>query len=429
MASIRKRGNSYLLVVSMGYTPDGRRRNPQQKTVKPPTGLTPKQTEKWLQEQAMIFEMSCKKMNPDIDRSITLEKYTEIWLQTIAPDKLAKSTLVREKQDIERFNPYLGSYKLVDLRPEHFRSLYAKLRKQTNKATGKPLSEATVEGVHSCLCGILSDAMEGGYLDHNPAWRTYKYAGQKKEKKIADDETVKQLIQALETVSILYETYFKLIIATGMRRGECCALKWEDINYAERSIHVCRNAVKTTGDEIIVREQTKDDYVFRRKGMKLPMTPSTFTWRFKKIFKANDLPTDLNVHSLRHTAASLFIASGTDVGTVAGLLGHSQPSTTLDIYTHAFDKNKKSGQPDYAKQLGDLSYFPKSSVRLRYASKVEIQTNSYKNSVRSDDFTEFLVRPARFERPTYRVGVFRHQRIKCCVFKERSAFGENVRLF
>lgn len=181
-------------------------------------------------------------------------------------------------------------------------------------------------------------------------------------------------------MSILYETYFKLIIATGMRRGECCALKWEDINYAERSIHVCGNAVKTTGDEIIVkapktkagnryvyfsaemesllreyetfcaaemerydrREQTKDDYVFRRKGMKLPMTSSIFTWRFKKILKANDLPTDLNVHSLRHTAASLFIASGTDVGTVAGLLGHSQPSTTLDIYTHAFDKNKKA---------------------------------------------------------------------------------------
>ena len=90
------------------------------------------------------------------------------------------------------------------------------------------------------------------------------------------------------------------------------------------------------------REQTKDDYVFRGKGMELPMTPSTFTWRFKKILKANDLPTDLNVHSLRHTAASLFIASGTDVGTVAGLLGHSQPSTTLDIYTHAFDKNKKA---------------------------------------------------------------------------------------
>ena len=64
---------------------------------------------------------------------------------------------------------------------------------------------------------------------------------------------MKKLIRALEAGSILYEAYLKLIIATGMRRGECCALKWEDLNYAERSIHICRNAVKTTGDEIIVK--------------------------------------------------------------------------------------------------------------------------------------------------------------------------------
>ena len=108
------------------------------------------------------------------------------------------------------------------------------------------------------------------------------------------------------------------------------------------------------------RKQTKDDYVFRRKGMKLPMTPSTFTWRFKKILKANDLPTDLNVHSLRHTAATLFIASGTDVGTVAGLPGHSQPSTTLDIYTHAFDKNKKA-----ASQSGKCSHTRKAQSYQR----------------------------------------------------------------
>ena len=37
-----------------------------------------------------------------------------------------------------------------------------------------------------------------------------------------------------------------------------------------------------------------------------------------------------------------WIAGGADVATVAGLLGHSQPSTTLDIYTHAFNKNKKA---------------------------------------------------------------------------------------
>ena len=51
----------------------------------------------------------------------------------------------------------------------------------------------------------------------------------------------------------------------------------------------------------------------------------------------------LNIHSLRHTAASLMIAGGADMmATAAGILGHSQLSATLDIYTHTFDKNKKA---------------------------------------------------------------------------------------
>ena len=94
-----------------------------------------------------------------------------------------------------------------------------------------------------------------------------------------------------------------------------------------------------------------DDYVFRRNGYRLPMTPSTFTWRFKLILKKHGLPEQLNVHSLRHSNASLLIANGADVATVAGLLGHSQPSTTLDIYTHAFDKNKKAASEVLQKGL------------------------------------------------------------------------------
>ena len=380
MASIRKRGSSYLLVVSMGYDYKGNRIKPKQRTVHPPEGLTNKQKEKWLNEQAILFERECKGLPQEVDRSITLAKYTELWLQTIAPGKLAKSTLARDRQDIHRFLPVLGHYKLTELRPEHFRQLYADLRKVKNLKTGKPLSECTVEGVHACLCGILSDAMEGGFLDHNPAWRTYRYAGKKKEKVIADEATTQRLIAALEEESLKYETYFKLIIATGMRRGECCGLQWGDINWQERSIHIQRNVVKVTGEGIFAKEtktaagdryvyfslemesllkefqrecawetETYDgrkledaDYVFRRHGYRLPMTPSTFTWRFKLILKKHGLPPALNVHSLRHTNASLLIAGGADVATVAGLLGHSQPSTTLDIYTHAFDKNKKA---------------------------------------------------------------------------------------
>lgn len=316
MASIRKRGNSYLLVVSMGYDFDGKRRKPQQKTVHPPEGLTPKAKEKWLEEEAALFERQCHNEPMKVDKAITLAAYTELWLREIAPAKLVKSTLARDKQDIDRFMPYLGGYKLTDLKPEHFRNLYAELRKQKNSVTEKPLSECTVEGVHACLCGILSDAMEGGFLSHNPAWRTYKYTGKKKKKQnVADKETTQKLIAALEEESIKYETYFKLIIATGMRRGECCGLKWCDVNFKEKSIHICRNVVKVTGEKVIVkepktaagdryvyfsaemasllkeyrkfcaqeteiydeRELSTDDYIFRRHGMELPMTPSSFT--------------------------------------------------------------------------------------------------------------------------------------------------------
>ena len=143
MASIRKRGNSYLLVVSMGYDPEGHRLKPQQKTVHPPEGLTPKAKEKWLEEEAALFERQCKNQPLTVDKSITLAEYTAYWLGHIAPGKLAKSTLARDRQDIDRFLPALGSYKLTDLKPEHFRNLYATLRKQKNSVTGKPLSEST----------------------------------------------------------------------------------------------------------------------------------------------------------------------------------------------------------------------------------------------------------------------------------------------
>lgn len=84
----------------------------------------------------------------------------------------------------------------------------------------------------------------------------------------------------------------------------------------------------------------------------LDMCPSTFTYRFKLILKANNLPLDLSVHSLRHTNASLLISQGVDVRTVASLLGHAQASTTLDIYAHAFDKNKRKAQEKLGKAIG-----------------------------------------------------------------------------
>ena len=71
MASIRKRGpNSYMLVVSMGRGVDGKRKSPKEKTVHPPEGLTPKALEKWLQEEAALFERECKNLPEQLGSNV-----------------------------------------------------------------------------------------------------------------------------------------------------------------------------------------------------------------------------------------------------------------------------------------------------------------------------------------------------------------------
>lgn len=390
MASIRKRGsNSYLIVVSRGYDYEGNRLKSVQKTVKPPKEYTPKQAEKWVKEQAILFEREVQHTPEPVNHSITLAKYIEHWAADIGPKKLADSTFRRDEQDIRRILPTLGNYKLTDLRKEVIRDFYEQMRHSPRLDGRGNLSEKSVEGLHNTLCGILSAAVDEGYLTHNPAWRCYKPKGKKKERLVADEETVKKLITAFEGQSMKYETYFKLVLATGLRRGEACGLKWSDINWRKRTIHVQRGVVKlshqesitkdpktSSGDRMVYlskemcqllkawrkecewdRQQTanetvdEDDYLFRQPNGK-PMCPSTFTYRFKLILKANNLPLDLNVHSLRHTNASLLIAQGVDVRTVASLLGHAQASTTLDIYAHAFDKNKRKAQEKLGKAIG-----------------------------------------------------------------------------
>ncbi len=318
----------------------------------------------------------------------TLAKYIDHWLAEVAPDKLAKTTYSRDRQDVRRILPALGHYKLTDLRKEVIRDFYEEMRKAPKLTDGKPLAEKSVEGIHNTLCSILSDAVEEGYLLHNPAWRMYKPQGEKKERPVADEDLVQQLVTALEEQSLKYETYFKLVLATGMRRGEACGLRWSDINWKKRSIHIQRNVVKLSREPIFVKppktasgdrvvyiskEMAKllkswkqqcawdrkqndevlqeDDYLFRQPNGD-PMVPTTFTFRFKKILRQNGLPENLNVHSLRHTNASLLIAQGVDVRTVASLLGHSQASTTLDIYAHAFDKKKREAQEKLGQVMG-----------------------------------------------------------------------------
>ncbi len=96
MASIRKRGsNSYLIVVSRGYDYEGNRLKSVQKRSKA-TQRYLKQAEKWVKEQAILFEREVQHTPEPINRSITLAKYIEHWAADVGPKKLADSTYQRD---------------------------------------------------------------------------------------------------------------------------------------------------------------------------------------------------------------------------------------------------------------------------------------------------------------------------------------------
>ena len=80
-----------------------------------------------------------------------------------------------------------------------------------------------------------------------------------------------------------------------------------------------------------------------------PIHPDSITGWFHRFIEKNNFP-KISIHSLRHTNATLLIAGGTDIKTVANRLGHSTPATTGNIYAHAI----KSADEAAAQKLNDI---------------------------------------------------------------------------
>ncbi len=166
-----------------------------------------------------------------------------------------------------------------------------------------------------------------------------------------------------------------LCLYTGLRLGELCALKWEDIDFENRLISVSRTVqrlsvedyhaktmlLETTAKsryskreipvlqevlELLPQFQNGKEYVF---GGDKPVEPRTMQNHFKQIQKEAGTE-DKNFHTLRHTFATNCIERGTDPKSLSELLGHSDIQITLNRYVHPSMEIKR-------KHLGSLSLF------------------------------------------------------------------------
>ena len=158
-----------------------------------------------------------------------------------------------------------------------------------------------------------------------------------------------------------------ICLYTGIRIGEMCGLKWENVNLQEGFIVINKTVQrismgKGTSEIVVdvpktessVRTVFMPDFLtgiledFKRSpsiyvlsGLNVPKEPRILQYRFKKVLKDCGIR-DVPFHSLRHTYASLCIKKGFDVKALSELLGHSTVNLTLDRYVHTSDEIKKS---------------------------------------------------------------------------------------
>lgn len=253
--------------------------------------------------------------------------------------------------------------------------------------TGKPLAAKTVLHHHRLISSMLSTAVEWGILFSNPCDRTKPPKVERKEPKYLDEIQAATLLDLLETEDTEYKTIIRLLLFTGLRRGELLGLEWSDIDFEKATLQVCRSSLylpdrgifeddtkNATSNRIIKLSQTaindmkayklyQMEHSFKigdqwKGSQKIfttaegkPLHPDTLSRWFSNFIKAHsDVLPPVTIHSLRHTNATLQIAGGVPLTTVAKRLGHADTVTTSRIYAHAI----KSADEAAAETLENL---------------------------------------------------------------------------
>jgi len=215
-----------------------------------------------------------------------------------------------------------------------------------------------------------------------------------KERKRKDGSGKEYSVKSYTTtrkISPMWKAFFYIAIYGGFRRGEMVALNWEDIDFEKRSIQITKSVTKTRTKGQIVKDPKTSKSVreirlpgecfeilsdWKKEEIKLMwklgsawegyrgkdfdlnsvfirldngerVDVDTPTHKFKEIIQMYNeslkedeedlrLP-EIRLHDLRHTSATLLLASNTDIETVSHRLGHSKASITLDVYGHALE--------------------------------------------------------------------------------------------
>jgi integrase len=304
---------------------------------------------------------------PTNTKRYTVAEYLELWMKDAAVPKLQPVTIERYRFYIKHhINPTLGHIPLLKLAPLQIQSLYTKIHQAGQTRTPS--------FCHQIIHAALEQAVTWGFLVRNPASAVDKPRYKAPERQPLTLDQIGLLVDRLQGERLF--ALFYLALATGCRRGELCALRWQDIDWDRALLQVRRTAEQVGKETIFTEPKTAKskravtlpveavsalrdhrrrqleehlaagglwqdhDLVFCR-GDGSPLLPDYVSQRWYEIRNAAGCP-GVTVHDLRHTHATILLASGESIKAISARLGHSTTQLTLDLYSHVTAEMQES---------------------------------------------------------------------------------------
>ena len=359
--------NKWVAKISLGTRPDGK------PNIKQFSGKTEAIVKKKLKDFKKSKDFAEKHM-PSND---TVQAYFSMWLREYQYNKLKPSSYDRlESTVINHIFPHIGALKIDKVTRDNVQALINQLYKK------EKLSYSSVKKVYVALNSCYKHALTSDVVTKNPCVGIVLPSMSERTKQIVplNFDEVERLKKALSvpasdgTHLCCYGHAYLLILNTGLRMGEVLSLRWEDVNFENKTITVNKNSIlskkrdndgnKVGGYELQVQNSTKtasgnrvvpinrsaeEALLVLKQGNTTPyvvvnsrnnqVLPSNFERSFHAVLKNAGIDGNYSVHALRHTFASMLFAKGVDVKIVSKLLGHSTVKITYDIYVHLFEKD------------------------------------------------------------------------------------------
>ena len=294
---------------------------------------------------------------------MTLGEWMDKWLDEYMIFTIKENTIKGYRSQIDhQIKPFIGHKQLASLTTADIQKFYNKIKKEgrvhPHPIHGHVLSDSMVRKIHMMLHEAMEVAVRERYIVRNPTDNTTIPKKTTTEKQVLDDSQLNRFLEAIQGEPYWHD-FFYVEVMTGLRRGEICGIKWSDIDFNEGTLCIKRSVSTKEGGGVSIGETKTDagvrtiimppsvatllwkkrsdainEWVFPHyTNPSDPLHPSSAYKKLKTLLKRLELPL-LRFHDLRHTFATQATDGGVDPKTLAGILGHTDASFTLDTYTH-----------------------------------------------------------------------------------------------